>query len=153
MVNGLIVDKMAQTWLNRVPQRGQTEINKGKRGEMRINWDRHVQTDKPWINWRKDGKRGIRLINWRGKSCFLIQILVQFLRLLQQPLLDIRLKRRRLPNFNMLFQYMLANFFKTELFSCLPFPSSPSRPHLSPALACGVSLPPTEPWESPGRRQ
>ena len=37
---------------------------------MRINRDRHVQTDKPWINWSKDGKRGKRLINWRGKSCF-----------------------------------------------------------------------------------
>ena len=39
------------------------------------------------------------------------------------------------------------------MFSSLPFPSSPSRAHLSPALACCFSLLPTEPWESPRRRQ
>ena len=33
---------------------------------------------------------------------------------------DILLKILRLPNFNMLFQLLLTNFFKSELFSCLP---------------------------------
>ena len=33
---------------------------------------------------------------------------------------NIRLKILRLPNFNMLFQVMLTEFFKSELFSCLP---------------------------------
>ena len=33
---------------------------------------------------------------------------------------DMRLKIYMLPNFNMLFQLVLTNFFKSELFSCLP---------------------------------
>ena len=34
--------------------------------------------------------------------------------------IDIQLKILRLPNFNMLFQLVLAKCFKSELFSCLP---------------------------------
>ena len=33
---------------------------------------------------------------------------------------DIRLKIYRFPNFNTVFQLVLINFFKSELFSCLP---------------------------------
>ena len=60
---------------------------------------------------------------WPGvKSCFFfsIQMLQTFRGRCNRCFWDIRLKMLRLPNFNMVFNLVLTNFFKSELFSCLP---------------------------------
>ena len=58
--------------------------------------------------------------DWMAKVVFLIQMLPTFGGRCNRYFWDIRLKILRLPNFNMLFQLVLAKFFKSELFSCLP---------------------------------
>ena len=58
--------------------------------------------------------------DWIAKVVFLIQMLLTFGGRCNRYFWDIRLKILRLPNFNMLFQLVLAKFFKSELFSCLP---------------------------------
>ena len=55
-----------------------------------------------------------------AKVVFLIQMLLSAAVAIATFEFNIRLKILRLPNFNMLFQVMLTEFFKSELFSCLP---------------------------------
>ena len=57
--------------------------------------------------------------DWVARVVFLIQILLIFGGLCNRSFWDIRLKIQRLPNFNMLFQFLLTKFFKSWLFSCL----------------------------------
>ena len=54
-----------------------------------------------------------------GKRCLFIQILPIFDGLCNRSFWDIRLKIQRLLNFNKLFQFLLTNAFKSELFSFL----------------------------------
>ena len=58
--------------------------------------------------------------DWVAKVVFLIQMLLTFGGCCNRCFWDIRLKMLRLPNFNMVFNLVLTNFFKSELFSCLP---------------------------------
>ena len=59
-------------------------------------------------------------LDWVERVVFPIQILLIFgSRCGLYFCRDIRLKIYRLPNFNMLFQFLLTIFFKSELFSCL----------------------------------
>ena len=59
-------------------------------------------------------------LDWVAKVVFLIQMLLSAAVAIATFEFNIRLKILRLPNFNMLFQVMLTEFFKSELFSCLP---------------------------------
>ena len=59
-------------------------------------------------------------LDWVAKVVFLIQMLLSVAVAIATFEFNIRLKILRLPNFNMLFQVMLTEFFKSELFSCLP---------------------------------
>ena len=54
-----------------------------------------------------------------AKVVFLIQMLLTFGGRCNRYFRDIQLKVLRLPNFNMLFQPVLTQFFKRELFPCL----------------------------------
>ena len=65
-----------------------------------------------------DGKPCKR--DWMAKVFFLIQMLLTFGGRCNRYFCDLRLKILRFPNFNVLFQLVLTNFFKSELFSCLP---------------------------------
>ena len=58
--------------------------------------------------------------DWMAKVVFLKQMLPTFGGRCNRYFWDIGLKILRLPNFDMLFQLVLAKFFKSELFSCLP---------------------------------
>ena len=58
--------------------------------------------------------------DWVAKVVFLIQMLLTFGGRYNHYFWDTRLKLLRLLNFNMLFKLVLAKFFKSELFSCLP---------------------------------
>ena len=58
--------------------------------------------------------------DWMAKVVFLKQMLPTFGGRCNRYFWDIGLKILTLPNFNMLFQLVLAKFFKKELFSCLP---------------------------------
>ena len=55
-----------------------------------------------------------------AKIVFLIQMLLTFGGRYNSYFCDTGLKILRLLNFNMLFQLVLTEFFKSELFSCLP---------------------------------
>ena len=55
-----------------------------------------------------------------ARVVFLIQILLIFGCRCNRYFWDIGLKIHRLPNVNMLFQLVQTQFFKSELFSCLP---------------------------------
>ena len=57
--------------------------------------------------------------HWVAKVVFLVQILLIFGGRCNRYFRDLRLKIYRLPNFNMLFQLVQRNVFKSELFSCL----------------------------------
>ena len=52
--------------------------------------------------------------DWEARVVFPIQILLFF----DSHCNDIWLKIYRFPNFNMLFQFLLTKFLKSELFSC-----------------------------------
>ena len=57
--------------------------------------------------------------DWKVKVVFLIQMFLTFGGRRNRYFWDIRLKILRLPNFNMLIQFVPAKFFKSELFSRL----------------------------------
>ena len=57
--------------------------------------------------------------DWVAKVVFLVEILLIFGGRSNPYFWDIRLKIDRLPNFSTLFQLVLPNVFKGELFSCL----------------------------------
>ena len=50
-----------------------------------------------------------------GKSCFFHKNPIY----IWQPLQSLLLKIYRLPNFNMLYQFLLKSFFQNKLYSCL----------------------------------
>ena len=59
-------------------------------------------------------------LDWVAKVVFLIQMFLSAAVAIATFEFNIRLKILRSTNFNMLFQVMLTEFFKSELFSCLP---------------------------------